>query len=68
MNHEVEYGDDRETFITMKEGSLEFDLTLLQLRSKIVLSSIWFLSLKSLQITSCFLSLCSHIGHKASTL
>ena len=31
MNHEVVYGDDREIFVTMKEGSLKFDLMLLQL-------------------------------------
>ena len=31
MNHEVVYGDDRGIFVTIVEGSLEFDLGLLQL-------------------------------------
>ena len=31
MNHEVVCGDDREIFVSVIEGSLEFDLILLQL-------------------------------------
>ena len=31
MNYEVVCGDDREIFVSVIEGSLEFDLTLLQL-------------------------------------
>ena len=31
MNHEVVCGDDREIFVTIIEGSSEFDLILLQL-------------------------------------
>ena len=31
MNHEVVCGDDREIFVTILEGSSEFDLILLQL-------------------------------------
>ena len=31
MNLEVVCGDDHDIFVTMKEGSLEFDLVLLQL-------------------------------------
>ena len=31
VNHEVVCGDDREIFVTIIEGSLEFDLILLQL-------------------------------------
>lgn len=31
MNHKAVCGDDGEIFVTMKEGSLEFDLMLLQL-------------------------------------
>ena len=64
-NHEVVCGDDREIFVTIIEGSLEFDLILLQLWNKIALSSSWLPSFKSLQITSSFLSLYSHIEHKA---
>ena len=41
MNHEVECGDYREIFVTMTEGRVEFDLILLQLRSKIALRSRW---------------------------
>ena len=65
VNHEVVCGDDREIFVTIIEGSLEFDLILLQLWNKIALSSRWPPSFKSLQITSSFLSLCSHTEHKA---
>ena len=65
MNHEVMCGGDREIFVTIIEGSLQFDLILLQLWNKIALSSRWPPSFKSLQITSTFLSLCSHIEHKA---
>ena len=36
MNHEVVCGDDREIFVTIIEGSSEFDLILLQLWNKIV--------------------------------
>ena len=57
MNHEVLCGDDREIFVTIIEGNLEFDLLLLQLRNKIALSSRWPPSFKSHQITSSFLSL-----------
>ena len=64
MNHELACGGDREIFVTIIEGSLLFDLILLQLWNKIALSSRRPPSLKSLQITSSFLSLCSHIGHK----
>ena len=35
MNYEVACGDDREIFVSVIEGSLEFDLTLLQLWNKI---------------------------------
>ena len=35
MNYEVVCGDDREIFVSVIEGSLEFDLTLLQLWNKI---------------------------------
>ena len=35
MNYEVVRGDDREIFVSVIEGSLEFDLTLLQLWNKI---------------------------------
>ena len=66
VNHEVVCGDDREIFVTIIEGSLQFDLILLQLWNKITLSSRWPPSFKSLQITSSFLSLCGHLGHKAS--
>ena len=31
MNYEVACGDDREIFVSVIEGSLEFDLILLQL-------------------------------------
>ena len=31
MNHEVVCGGDREVFVTIIEGSLQFDLILLQL-------------------------------------
>ena len=65
MNHEVMCGGDREIFVTIIEGSLQFDLILLQLWNKITLSSRWPPSFKSLQITSSLLSLCSSIGHKA---
>ena len=65
MNHEVVSGDGRETFVTMIEGSLEFDLILLQLWSKIALSSRWHPSFKSRQVILYFVSLCSHIGYKA---
>ena len=65
MNHEVVCGDDREIFVTIIEGSLEFDLILLQLWNKIAWSSSWPPSFKSFQITSSLLSLCSHLGHKA---
>ena len=65
MNHEVVSGDGRETFVTMIEGSLEFDLILLQLWSKIALSSRWHPSFKSRQAILYFISLCSHIRHKA---
>ena len=65
MNHEVVCGDDREIFVTIIEGSSEFDLILLQLWNKIVQSWRWPPSFKSLQITLSFLSLCSHLGHKA---
>ena len=65
MNHEVMCGGDREIFVTIIEGSLQFDLILLQLWNKITLSSRWPPSFKSLQITSSLLSLCSPIGHKA---
>ena len=64
-NHKVVCEDDREIFGPMKEVNLERDFTLLRLWNKIALSSRWPPSLKSLQITSSFLSLCSHIGHKA---
>ena len=49
----------------VKEGSVEFDLILLQLWSNIAFSSSWPPYFKSLQITSSFLSLRSHIGQKA---
>ena len=65
INHEVVCGNDREIFVTIIEGSLQFDLILLQLWNKITLSSRWPPSFKSLQITSSFLSLCGHLGHKA---
>ena len=65
MNHEVVCGDDREIFVAIIEGSLEFDLISLQLWNKITLSSRWPSSLKSLQITSSFLPLYSRIEHKA---
>ena len=65
MNHEVMCGGDREIFVTIIEGSLQFDLILLQLWNKITLSSRWPPSFKSLQITSSLLSLCCPIGHKA---
>ena len=65
VNHEVVCGGDLEIFVTIIEGSLEFDLILLQLWNKIALSSRWLPSSKSLRITSSFLSLCSHIEHKA---
>ena len=65
VNHEVVCGDDREIFVTIIGGNFEFDLVLLQLWNKIALSSRWPPSFKSLQITSSFLSLCSHIEHKA---
>ena len=65
MNHEVVCGGDREIFVTIIEGSLQFDLILLQLWNKITLSSRWPPSFKSLQITSSLLSLCCPIGHKA---
>ena len=65
MNHEVVSGDGHETFVTMIEGSLEFDLILLQLWSKIALSSRWHPNFKSRQVILYFISLCSHIGHKA---
>ena len=65
MNHEVVCGGDREIFVTIIEGSLQFDLILLQLWNKITLSSRWPPSFKSLQITSSLLSLCSPIGYKA---
>ena len=65
VNHEVVCGGDREIFVTIIEGSLEFDLILLQLWNKIALSSSWLPSFKSLHITSSFLSLYSHIEHKA---
>ena len=39
MNHDVFFGDDREKFVTIKEDIFEFDLTVLQLRNKIALSS-----------------------------
>ena len=58
-------GNDREIFVTIIEGSLQFDLILLQLRNKITLSSRWPPSFKSLQITSSFLSLCGQLAHKA---
>ena len=64
-NHKVVFEDYREIFDPMKEVNLERDLNLLQLWNKIALSSRWPPSFKSLQITSSFLSLCSHIGHKA---
>ena len=64
-NHKVVFEDDREIFDPMKEVNLERDLNLLQLWNKIALSSRWPPSFKSLQITSSFLSLCSHTGHKA---
>ena len=41
MNHEVMCGGDREIFVTMIEGSLQFDLILLQIWNKIALSSRW---------------------------
>ena len=63
--HKVVCEDDRKIFDPMKEVNLERDLNLLQLWNKIALSSRWPPSFKSLQITSSFLSLCSHIGHKA---
>ena len=47
MNHEVMCGGDREIFVTIIEGSLQFDLILLQLWNKIARSS-WPLSFKSL--------------------
>ena len=66
MNHEVVCGGDREIFVMIIEGSLQFDLILLQLfLNKITLSSRWPPSFKSLQITSSLLSLCSPIGHEA---
>ena len=65
INHEVMCGGDREIFVTIIEGSLQFDLILLQLWNKITLSSRWPPSFKSLQITSYLLSLCCPIGHKA---
>ena len=65
MNHEVMCGGDREIFVTIIEGSLQFDLILLQLWNKIALSSRWPPSFKSLQIKYFLLSLCGTIGHKA---
>ena len=65
MNHEVICAGDREIFVSIIEDSLEFDLILLRLWNKIALSSRWPPSFKSLQITSSFLSLSSHLGHKA---
>ena len=65
VNHEVVCGGDLEIFVTIIEGSLEFDLILLQLWNKIALSSSWLPSFKLLQITSSFLSLYSHIERKA---
>ena len=65
VNHEVVCGDDREIFVTIIEGNLEFDLLLLQLWNKFALSSRWPPSFKSHQITSSFLSLCSQIEYKA---
>ena len=41
VNHEVVCGDDREIFVTIIEGNLEFDLLLLQLWNKFALSSRW---------------------------
>ena len=61
MNHEVLFGDDREIFVMIKEDNLEFEHILLQIRSKIALSLIWSPSFKSLQITSSFFSLWSHM-------
>ena len=49
VNHEVVCGGDREIFVTIVEGSLEFDLIWLKLWYKIALSSRW---LPKLQITS----------------
>ena len=65
INHEVMCGGDREIFVTIIEGSLQFDLILLQIWNKITLSSRWPPSFKSLQIISYLLSLCCPIGHKA---
>ena len=65
MNHEEVCGGDREIFVSIIEGSLQFDLILLKLWNKITLSSRWPLSFKSLQITSSLLSLCCPIGYKA---
>ena len=64
-NRKVVCRDDREIFIPIKEVNVECELILLQLWSKIVLSSRWPPSFKSLQITSSFLSLRSHKGHRA---
>ena len=41
MNHEVMCGGDREIFVTIIGGSLQFDLIVLQLWNKITLSSRW---------------------------
>ena len=41
MNHEVMCGGNREIFVTIIEGSLQFDLIVLQLWNKITLSSRW---------------------------
>ena len=68
MNHEVMCGGDREIFVTIIEGSLQFDLILLQLWNKIALSSSWPPSFKSLQIKSSLLSLYSPIGHKTEKM
>ena len=65
VNHEVVCGDDREIFVTILEGNLEFDLLLLQLWNKFPLSLRWPPSFKSHQITPSFLSLCSQIEYKA---
>ena len=59
MNPEVVCGDDREIFVMIIEG-----LILLQLWNKIVESWRWPPSFKSIQITSSFLSLYSHLRHK----
>ena len=65
MNHKVVCVNNREILVRMKEGSLEFDLILLQLRGKTALSLRWPLTFKSLQIKLSFLSLCCHSGKKA---